>query len=238
MHRTRLFINRVIMFALLGIISPLAAMAQQVVFNDTFTNGSTVGLNSVPGGTPTASSTSYDIATPKAVASLAGMGCVITNGQFNFAMIGTSSAYIEGSAIFTMHPVTLAIPGDTIDIQNIFTATTNYFTVSGFGGSATLALGLFNSGGSAPDTNMFNNGLVSSSTSEAIGHAQNWLGYRCNLAYGAGTANATSATQSRPAQNQGNNLNQSVINGFTGNVNSWPKRAKYRPFWTIGKSIY
>ena len=215
---TRLFLNRLITCALLTLIAPLAAMAQQMVFNDTFVNGSTVGSNSVPGGIPTASSTSYDIATPKGVASLAGMGCVITNGQFNLAMIGTSSAYIEGSAIFTTHPVTLAIPGDSIDIQNIFTATTNYFSVAGFGGNATLALGLFNSGGSAPDTNMFNNGLTAA-TSEAVGHAQNWLGYRCNMAYGNGTASATSATMSRPAQNQGNNLNQSVINGFTGNVN-------------------
>ena len=39
------------------------------------------------------------------------------------------------------------------------------------------------------------------------------------LAYGAGTANATSATPEPAGANQGNNLNQSVINGFTGNVN-------------------
>ena len=214
-----MFTKRLLMCALLGLGVPLVAPAQQTVFNDTFVKGSTVGSNSVPGGTPTASSTIYDIDTHKGVTSLAGIGCVITNGQFNLAMIGTSSAYIEGSAIFTIHPVTLAIPGDTIDIQNVFTATTNYFSVSGFGGSATLALGLFNSGGSAPDTNMFNNGLVSTTITEAVGHAQNWLGYRCNLAYGAGTAAANSATMSRPAQNQGNNLNQSVINGFTGNVN-------------------
>lgn len=228
-----MFIKRLLMCALLAVCVPLVAMAQQTVFNDTFVNGSTVGQTSTPGGTPTASSTSYDIATPKSVATLAGMGCVIANGQFNLAMIGTSSAYIESSAVFTTHPVTLAIPGDTIDIQNVFTATTNYFSVSGFGGSATLALGLFNSGGSAPDTNMFNNGLVSSTTTEAIGHAQNWLGYRCNLAYGAGTATANSATMSRPAQNQGNNLNQSVINGFTGNVNLGQNSQNITPL-TIG----
>jgi autotransporter-associated beta strand protein len=203
---------------LLALAAPLAAPAQQVVFNDTFVNGSTVGSNSVPGGTPTASFTSYDIATPKAVASLAGMGCVITNGQFNLAMIGTSSAVIEGQAIFTAYPVTLAIPGDTIDIQNVFTATTNYFSVSGFGGSASLALGLFNSGGFAPDTNMFNNGLTTATT-ETLGHAQNWLGYRSVLIYGAGTGSGTAATLSRPAQNQGNNLNQSLINNFANGVN-------------------
>ena len=228
MHRTRLFINRRLICALLALIAPLAAMAQQVVFNDVFTNGSTVGLVSTPGGTPTASSTSYDIATPKPIASLDSIGCGITNGQFNLAMIGTSSAVIEGSAIFTTHPVTLAIPGDTIDIQYIFTATTNLFTNPSFG-SASFALGLFNSGGSAPDTNMFNNGLVSTTTTEAIGHAQNWVGYRCNMVNtGAG------ATSSRPAQNQGNNLNQALIGAFTGGANLGQNANGVIPPLTIG----
>ena len=228
MHRTRLFINRIFMCAFLASIAPLAAMAQQVVFNDVFTNGSTVGLVSTPGGTPTASSTSYDIATPKGIASLDSIGCGITNGQFNLAMIGTSSAVIEGSAIFTTHPVTLAIPGDTIDIQYIFTATTNLFTNPSFG-SASFALGLFNSGGNAPDTNMFNNGLVSTTTTEAIGHAQNWVGYRCNMVNtGAG------ATSSRPAQNQGNNLNQALIGAFTGGANLGQNANGVIPSLTIG----
>jgi fibronectin-binding autotransporter adhesin len=227
-HRARLFINRMSICALLALIAPLAAMAQQVVFNDVFTNGSTVGLVSTPGGTPTASSTSYDIATPKGIASLDSIGCGITNGQFNLAMIGTSSAVIEGSAIFTTHPVTLAIPGDTIDIQYIFTATTNLFTNPTFG-SASFALGLFNSGGSAPDTNMFNSGLVSTTTTEAIGHAQNWLGYRCNMVNtGAG------ATSTRPAQNQGNNLNQALIGAFTGGANLGQNANGVIPSLTIG----
>ncbi len=48
-----------------GLLGISSAMAQTTVFNDDFQNGSTVNGTSTPGGTPTASSTSYDIASSK-----------------------------------------------------------------------------------------------------------------------------------------------------------------------------
>ena len=135
MHRARLFVKSKLTCALLALIAPLAALAQQTqtVFNDTFVNGSTVGLTSIPGGTPTASSTSYDFAASKSISSLAAIGTAVTNGQLNIGMIGTSASYMEGSAVFSATPITLAVPGDTIDIQQVFTATTNLFTTPSFG---------------------------------------------------------------------------------------------------------
>jgi autotransporter-associated beta strand protein len=218
--RARLFANRLWLCAPLTLLASLPAVAQQTVFNDTF-GSSTVSGISTPGGTFTASSTSYDIGAPKAISTLASVGTAITPGRFAFGMLATSSAYVEGQAIFTAHPVTLAVPGDSVDIQSIFTATTNLFTG---GPSDTMALGLFNSGGSVPYTNLYNNGFVSTTTTAASGGVQNWVGYRGDLAYGGSTAGAgvtaTSITYSRPAQNQGNNLNQVLIQtGSGGSLN-------------------
>ncbi len=220
LRRARFLIHRLLICAPLALVAPLTASAQQSVFNDTFSS-STVSKISTPGGTPTASFTSYDFGAPKAISTLASVGTVITPGRLALGMLATSSAYIEGQAIFTAHPVTLAIPGDTIEVQSIFTATTNLFTGVA---SDTMTLGLFNSGGSVPYTNLFNNGFVSTTTTAALGGVQNWLGYRSDLAYGGSTAgagiSANSSTFSRPAQNQGNNLNQVLIQtGSGGSLN-------------------
>jgi len=56
---------------------PLAALAQFTVFTDNFTSGSTTNHTSVPGGTPFASFTSYDIAATKAALT----NCPIGNGD-------------------------------------------------------------------------------------------------------------------------------------------------------------
>ena len=57
------------LFALLGAVAPLWTCQAQVVnafmFSDNFSNGSTTNGLSTPGGTPAASSTSYDIASTK-----------------------------------------------------------------------------------------------------------------------------------------------------------------------------
>ena len=196
------------MCALLALGVPLVALAQQTVFNDTF-GSSTVGLTSTLGGTFTASSTSYDFASGKGILSLAAVGIATSSGHLGVGMVATSAAYIDGQAIFTTNQVTLAYPGDTIDVQYIFTDTTNIFNGVA-GNSSSLALGLFKSGGSAPYTNLFNTGLVSTTTTAATGGVQNWVGYRGNIAYNpAGSAN--SVTYSRPAQNQGNNQNQALV---------------------------
>ena len=210
-------IRKILLLPICGLLvltAPLAAVAQQTVFNDTF-GTSTVGLISTPGGTPTASSTSYDQATPKGVSSLASVGTRTTSGHLYLGMLSTSSANDEFQAVFTTHPVTLAVAGDNVDIQYSFTDTTNILNGLASNGNG-LALGLYNSGGSAPSTNLFNNGLTTATTL-ANGFVQNWLGYRVNFVYNPGAAQ-TSSTSTRPAQNQGNQLNQALNAGFTGGV--------------------
>src|SRR4051812_27606933 len=87
-------------FALVVIllVSPLAAMAQYVVFTDSFNNGSTTNHTSAPGGTPFASFTSYDVAATKAVLS----NTTVTAGDLRIALDSpTGSGLIEVQALFT-----------------------------------------------------------------------------------------------------------------------------------------
>ena len=78
--QTRLLKRIVLTCTLLALAVPLSAMAQQTVFNDTFAS-STVGMTSIPGGTFTASSTSYDFASGKGISSLASIGIATSPGH-------------------------------------------------------------------------------------------------------------------------------------------------------------
>ena len=60
----QLFKETIGMCGLLALAAPLASMAQVTVFNDTFGSSSFNGI-STPGGTPIASSTSYDFGSSK-----------------------------------------------------------------------------------------------------------------------------------------------------------------------------
>jgi len=82
---------------------PLAGLAQTAVFSDNFGNGSTFNGVSTPGGTPTASSTSYDFSSSKTgVESL-------SSGNLTFGLSSaTTSGFVEAQAVFTSTPVVLA----------------------------------------------------------------------------------------------------------------------------------
>jgi hypothetical protein len=142
------------------------ASAQTTVFNDNFSNGSTVGGGNSPGGTPTASSTSYDIASGKLATSTGA-----NPGDLNVGLPATSSGFLEVQALFTSTPVTLATTGDYIDFTMTFTNTASVLN-SGLTGDQ-FWIGLYNSGGSAPLTGLQN----SLGASNVAGGTQNWEGF-------------------------------------------------------------
>jgi hypothetical protein len=179
----------------------VARMASaSVVFQDTF-GGST--LNSAT-NSPTATSTNYDVASNKNAS-----GATIAAGNLAVA-ISTSSGYDEVQALFSPSLLTLATAGDSIEATLVFTDTSGVLSTTG---SYTF-LGLFNSGGSAPDNNLNNGGLGSGNTNDATGGAAGWLGYVGNI--GAASSNG-SRIYNRAAQVAANNTNQDAVgNGVSG----------------------
>ncbi len=157
----------------------LTCSAQTTFFNDNFNNGSTTNGISIPGGTPTASLTSYDIASTKAATTNG-----ITPGQFRLALNSpTGSGFVEAQALFTTNLVSLNVPGDYIEIAVVFTNTLG--TVFSGGTSSALWIGLYNSEAAPGTTNppvpfaaLANSGLsTTASPTFATGNCANWLGY-------------------------------------------------------------
>ncbi len=189
------------LFALLGAVAPLwMCQAQTTFFSDNFTHGSTTNQLSVPGGTPTASFTSYDIAAPKnATAS------TVSPNLLHLALNGaTTSGFFEAQALFTTNPVSLNAIGDYIEIDVVFTNTTGTIFTGTASGSS-LWLGLFNSD-SVPGTitnypvsgaALTSSGLTAGSGSAfALGNCGSWQGY-----VGQILSNSTSHVINRPIQN-------------------------------------
>jgi len=178
---------------------PLASHAQTTVFDDTFGSDA---LNAA--GSPTATSTAWEIASPKnSTSSMAA-------GDFNFGLPATTSAFVEGQALFTTTPITLATTGDFINLSATFTATSGILTVP----AGQLFAGLFNSGGSAPAIGLASSGLNTTASSPfATGNAANWQGYSAK-AIGTGT----STIITRPLQNGAGttSANQEVLFGANG----------------------
>src|SRR5580704_2982685 len=96
------------LLALLAVIAPLCvSRAQTTFFTDNFSNGSTTNQVSIPGGTPTASSTSYDIASTK--------GTVVTIAPNLLHMTlgaATSSGFLEAQALFATNAISLNASND------------------------------------------------------------------------------------------------------------------------------
>src|SRR5207248_4773504 len=131
---------------LLAGVSPASQAA--VFFTDNFTNGSTVNGTSTPGGTPTASSTSYDIASTKnATASTISSGVLTL--KLNAA---TTSGWVESQALFATNQVSLTAVNDYIEMTVVFTNTAR--TLLAGGNASLLYLGLYNSGGDRKSTRL------------------------------------------------------------------------------------
>ncbi len=146
--------------------APLAASAQFVIFTDNFAN-STTNQNSIPGGTPFSSFTSYDILSSKN-----GTPSSITNHEFKIQLAAsTTSGLLETEAVFTRNPITLVNVGDSITLSYTF-RTTNAFP----GNTAYLGQGLYNSGGTLPVSGgaLANAGMGTANF--VTGNAQLWQG--------------------------------------------------------------
>ena len=156
-----------------------ASAQDPVVFTDNFSSGSTLNEASIPGGTPTASSTSYDIVGNKGTTSA---GSSISANDLNLSLSASSSGYVEAQAIFTDTPLVLVNTGDYVDFTFEFKDTANMGNTNG---PNTLWIGLFNSGGVLPFTNLQN---VAGGTNEA-GGVQDWTGYSSQL-FAAGSTSS------------------------------------------------
>jgi hypothetical protein len=177
---------------------PLAVTAQTTVFSDNFGNGSTLNGASTPGGTPPASSTSYDIASTKAATT----GPVIGSGDLRLTLNGaTTSGFVEAQAVFSSTPITLATVGDYINLTYTFTDTSGTLLAGTSAGASYLWTGLFNSGGSAPLAGSLNNSGLSTTAGSAFatGGAAGWVGYSANI-NGANGSVAGAKLYTRPAQ--------------------------------------
>ena len=166
---------------------PLGAVAQTTVFSDNFTGGSTVDAANF---TPTATSTSYQW-----FSGLAG-GTANTTSDLHLALPSTTSLVGEAQAMFASSPISLATIGDNIQLTIVFTDTANVMLTTN--SNSSLAIGLFNSGGAAP-----NQGVITLNAGNNTGGSQNWKGFSSVallssgsnklLARGPQTANGTTS---------------------------------------------
>jgi hypothetical protein len=114
--------------------------------------------------TPTANAASYQW-----FSGIAGGTASVSSGDLHLALPSTTSIVGEAQTTFASTPVTLATVGDNIQLTVIFTATANIMLTGN--ANSSLAIGLFNSGGVAP-----NQGVVALNTGNTTGGSQNWTG--------------------------------------------------------------
>jgi len=170
--------------ACISVLSVQRAAADVTIFSDTFGSGST--LNAAP-ATPTANSTSYEQGLGVTVT---GSGGSIASGDLSLKGGTTSSLVDEIAALFTSTPLTLSGIGSEIDFQVVWVATSNI--LSGTSTGSQIALGLYNSGGSAPQQGA----TIFSSGTSPTGGAKGWEGYAASTLQAG-----TSKIYPRPIQN-------------------------------------
>jgi autotransporter-associated beta strand protein len=178
-------------------------------FTDDFSHGSSLNGNSIPGGTPAASFTSYDIASTKNATA-----CTIAPNDLTMKLnAATTSGFVEAQALFTNNAIALSTIGDYIDISVVFTNTGGTLLAAGSG--SLLWIGLFDSGGSAPAAGgLANAGLTTTAGSPfAAGNCANWQGYAAQISGGG-----TTRTYTRPLQNGANttSANQELLGNNVG----------------------
>jgi hypothetical protein len=184
-----------------------ASLLANVVFNDTTaSNGSTynsAGQSYSNAATPTSTSTNYDVASGKpATAGFNGIGNALEIG-----MPSTSSGIAEVQAVFAgggstpWAPVVLASSGDEIELTVTFYDSAQINSSS----SSAVYLGLYTSGGSAPDNDLQNSG-IGGGTNDVTNGVQNWLGYE-----GDAFAGAKAKLFVRPQQTGSTNANQALV---------------------------
>jgi hypothetical protein len=162
------------------------------VFTDDMDNGSSINNTNSngPGGTPTASYTSYDINADKGT----GFNTTVNPGDLDLNFPSSSSGFIEAQALFTSTPVTLQNVGDYVDYILEFTDTSGLLDGSAEKANE-LTMGLYDSGGSAPLPGNL-------ATLSAGGGAQGWSGYYSQIVAG-GQGSTSSKMWYRPPQGNG-----------------------------------
>src|ERR1017187_5456604 len=168
-----------------------------VFFTDNFSNGSTTNLLSIPGGTLTVSSTSYDFASSKSTVPSSTNGPNLLHCALTAA---TSSGYWEAQALFTTNTVNLNASGDYVEMAIVFTNTTSSLLASS---ACEIWIGLYSSGGTAGASNppvagaLANAGLnTTTGSAYATGNCALWAGYACRVLSGAGSRIVTRPIQS------------------------------------------
>jgi fibronectin-binding autotransporter adhesin len=206
----------------LGLAMAPVGLNATTFFTDNFSNGSTTNLLSVPGGTPTASFTSYDIASTKST--IPGTnGVSIAAGDLRLALAAaTSTGWVEAQALFTTNPVALSAVNDYIEFTIVFTNTGGTLLMGG--GTSGIWMGLFNSGSvSGVITNypvaggLAQAGLTGTAGSAyATGNCANWQGYASQVTSNLSTSPSRIVT--RPIQNNGNttSANQELLGNNAG----------------------
>ncbi len=186
------------------LITPQFLPAQTIIFTDTF-GSSTTNAPSTPGGTPAASSTSYDLASTKD-----GRTCNIGPGKFTVKLAGnTTAGYIEAQAIFASTPVQLVNVGDSINMTIAFTNTAGTLMVGGSG--SVICAGLYYSGSPSVLPLGVNPWLVNAGLGAATtftnGSCQNWQGYVSQLS----SNTLVSKVYTRTNQGAVSNANQDLL---------------------------
>lgn len=181
---------------------PLAVLSQTTVFNDTFSDGSTI--NAANPTLPTATSSSYEeIASKTWTPSPPTLGA----GNLKWGIVETSGGGDELQALFTTNPVVLQTPGNYIQLTVTFTATEGILL-----GDTQWGMGLFNASQVPPWGGGLNSAANNTTSNAMSGGAQNWVGTIAQIAYQGGTMSSDFAT--RPAQNNADNVNQvTEVNG-------------------------
>jgi autotransporter-associated beta strand protein len=113
--------------------------------------------------------------------------------------------------VFTKYPISLVTIGDYLELTYTFTDTTGVLQSSS-SATAALFVGLFNSGGVAPQsgTTMANSGFNSALTTAATGGTVNWVGFSSQMYNGS----AGWRLYARPVQTTPNNLNQGLLYNY------------------------
>jgi len=209
---------------------PVIASAQQAIFTDVFASGSTTNGLSVPGGTPTQSSTSYDIASSKTATNSAAAGHLKIGLSGN-----TGSGFWEIQAVFAASPVSLVNVGDFINLTYTFTNSAG--TLLAGGTSSSILNGLYNSGGTQPVAGKLANAGLSTSAGSpyATGNCQNWEGYVSRILNGG-----SSQAYARPPQNAGgtSSANQELLgNNFGSGAFNNPTVVSFDTNETVAVSL-
>ena len=170
------------------------------LFRDIFA-GST--LNSATPSAPTFSTTSYEIVSSKGWNPVPSLG----TGHLVFGIAATTSGSIEAQAQFASSPVVLASVGDSISLTVTFTNSAGILT-----SNCALGFGMYRSGTNFPVPGGLNGTATSSSSGNATGNAQNWIGYVGQLSF----TNASSQIMTRAAQSGAGNNNQDLVTSGSG----------------------